>query len=158
MIGDFVTYPARSKSSDLADKEAVARHKLNNIRQDQIKERKIEALNHIKEWNDTVARGIDIHGIIYHMGQVVNTIDWNDRDEVKRYTSKIQKEYNNQIVPLDLQFRLTKLLILIINVMADKGEEAWNAVFHPYNRKHSLLKSGAIHDCFVLDYLRPFRD
>jgi hypothetical protein len=157
-IGDFVAYPTRSTSSDLAKKEAVVRLELNNIRQDQIKERKIEALNRIKDWNENVASNIDIHGIIYHMGQVVNTIDWNDKDEVKKYTSKIQKEYNNQIVPLDLQFRLTKLLILLVNVMAEKGELAWNAVFNPYDRKHSLMMSGAIHDCFVLDYLRPFRD
>jgi hypothetical protein len=158
MDGDFVTYTTRSKSTNLADKEAVAQQELNNIRKDQIKERKIEALNRIKDWNESVASRIDIHGIIYHMGQVVNTIDWNDKDDVKKYTSKIQKEYNKQIVPLDLQFRLSKLLILIINVMAEKGEEAWNAVFHPYDRKHSLLMSGAIHDCFILYYLRPFRD
>jgi hypothetical protein len=118
LVGEFVTYPIRSKSTDLANKEAVVRNELNNIRRDQIQERKIEALKRIKDWNESVASSIDIHGRIYHIGQVVNTIAWYDKNEIKEYTNKIQNEYNNQIVPLDLQFRLSKLLILIINVMA----------------------------------------
>jgi hypothetical protein len=55
LVGNFVTYPTRSKSTDLENKEAVLRNELNIIQHNQIRESKIEALKRIKDWNESVA-------------------------------------------------------------------------------------------------------
>jgi hypothetical protein len=63
-----------------------------------------------------------------------------------------------QIVPLDMQFRISKLIILIINIIAEKGNQAWHAVFNPWDMKQSLAMSEAIQECLIKDPLKPFYD
>jgi hypothetical protein len=51
-----------------------------------------------------------------------------------------------QIVPLDKQFRISKVIILIINIIAEKGNQAWHTVFNPSDLKQSVAMSEAIQD------------
>jgi hypothetical protein len=69
-----------------------------------------------------------------------------------------QKECASQIVPLDLQVRIAKLLIVIINDTAKKGEHACHVIINPHERKNLLEMGEAVNDGFGFDPLRPFYD
>jgi hypothetical protein len=66
--------------------------------------------------------------------------------------------FERYITPVDMQFRIQKLLILLTNIIAEHGHEAWQAVFIPYHRKTSLELNALIHDEFVLDTRKPLMD
>jgi hypothetical protein len=57
-----------------------------------------------------------------------------------------------------MQFRIGKLLILLTNIIAEHGHEAWQAVFNPYHQKTSLELNALIPDEFVLDRRKPLID
>jgi hypothetical protein len=87
------------------------------------------------------------------MSHIVNKVNWASKDAVKRFGAELNMEYEQQIVPLDLQFRLSELIILLIKILAEKGNQSWHAVF----KKHDLMDmSVAIKVKFLPDPLQPF--
>jgi hypothetical protein len=93
------------------------------------------------------------------LSHIVNELDWKSRPTVARYTKIVSTGFDRYVAPVDLQFRIGKcLLILLTNILAEKGHDAWQAVFNPYHRKTSLELNALIHDAFVLDSRKPLID
>jgi hypothetical protein len=57
-----------------------------------------------------------------------------------------------------MQFRISKLMILINNIMTEKGNQAWHAVLYHWDLKQSMVISEAIQECLVKDPLKAFYD
>ena len=83
-------------------------------------------------------KGVTAEGFFYHLGQVGNQVDWSKKLDDESFTKQLREEYKKQVVPLDMQFRISRILIIITNLLAEKGDDAWHAVFNPYDRKTSL--------------------
>jgi hypothetical protein len=87
-------------------------------------------LKRIKQWNEDINNAQNLSGLIYHMTHMVNEVNWANEDAVKGFGAKLNTKCERQIVPLDLQFRLSKIIILLLNVLAEKGNQSWYAVFN----------------------------
>jgi hypothetical protein len=59
------------------------------------------------------------------------------------------------VVPIEFQFQIGKLLILLTNTFGELGHDSWNPVFNPYCWKISMGLNALIHDEFVIDSRKP---
>jgi hypothetical protein len=112
----------------------------------------------IRIWNDTTNKDADVEGLWYLLTHIVNDLDWTNRAKVASYSKSLTEGFKRYVVPIEFQFRIGKLLILLTNIIAELGHGSWNAVFNPYCRKTSLALNALIHDEFVLDSRKPIID
>jgi hypothetical protein len=112
----------------------------------------------IRIWNDKTNKDADVEGLWYQLTHIVNDLDWTNRAKVASYSKSLTEGFKRYVVPIEFQFRIGKLLILLTNIIAEFGHDSWNAVFNPYCRKTSLSLNALIHDEFVLDSRKPLID
>jgi hypothetical protein len=111
-----------------------------------------------RKWNYDSQHEFDSSRLLYHIGKIANDVDWSDEEDVKAYSVGVLKKFKDQVVPLDLQFRMSKVIIILINVLAKNGDQAWHAVFNPDDRKQLTAMSKRMHDVLIKDILKPFYD
>jgi hypothetical protein len=106
-------------------------------------------------WNANNNKSADEEGLWYQLSHIANELDWTSRPTVAKYSKILNSEFERYVAPIDIQFRIGKLLILLTIIIAENGHEAWQAVFNPYHLKTSLELNALIHDEFVLDSQKP---
>jgi hypothetical protein len=94
--------------------------------------------------------------LFYHLAQIADETVWSNKEAVKQLWEQLSQDYRMQIVPLDMQLRISKLIIYNINIIAEKGNQAWHAVFNPLDMKQSMAMSEANQECLVKDPMKPF--
>jgi hypothetical protein len=157
-LRDLICHPAKKETEKLFHRKLMMNAEVVDYNTKMIKDLQTSVINVIKQWNCSTKRTFDKSGMMYHLGQIASDIDWSNEEEVKQYYNKVREVFQNQIVPIDLQFKISKVIIVIINIMAEKGNQAWHAVFNPEDQKQSMAMSSRIHDIFIKDRLKPFYD
>jgi molybdopterin converting factor small subunit len=48
----------------------------------------------IQKWDEELR---DINCLIFHLGQIVNAVNWNDKDDVQKYVRDLKNKYARKL-------------------------------------------------------------
>jgi hypothetical protein len=146
-LSELICHPNKRELEMLFQKKLMMNAEILDYNSRMIKDLQTGVLKVIKQWNYNTKQSLESSGLMYHIGQVANDVNWSKEEEVKQYYDGLREE-----------FRMSKVIIVMINILAEQGNQAWHAVFNPEDRKQSMAMSVRIHDRLIKDPLRPFYD
>jgi hypothetical protein len=75
-------------------------------------------------WNDKNNKSADTEELWYQMSHIADELDWTSRATVPKYSKILNDCFDRYVAPINMQFRIGKLLILLTNIIAENVHES----------------------------------
>jgi hypothetical protein len=123
-LRNIKVYPTNQGMNKLFREEAEMNEKHQVLKKKILKVVSNQVIADIRSWNNKVNKTRDVSGLFYYLAQIADETVWSSKEALKQLWEQLYQDYRMKIVPLDMQFRISKLINLTINIIAEKGNHA----------------------------------